>query len=683
MKKLFTAVIFLFFSVTANAGVVLQPAGATTTAGEYGDQWVAVNAINQSGLSAGYTSGLTDFDTYIGSAPTHSVQSGNTWFSAIGVTTGFFDLDLGGTHTIQSLALWNESQTQGELQGVNAFDLYGDVNADFSTAVFLGSFNATDGLTVAEVFEFVPTTMAYLRIDILSNHGASCCVGIMEIALETGDALLGVNSGAGGQFLATIDTDTAALTNLGPTGLTIDGIAMGNGVLYAADNGNDQLVTLDPATGAVDTVLGSYVNAGTIEAMAYRKSDDTLFGIDLTNANLVSFDTSSGEATVIGPLGTGENLAGMSFSMDGTLYSIAHTSGSLFTVDPDTGAATLVATGPGTGPLGLAINPVTDVMYSATYTGGTDGVLETVDPVTAVRTAVGSMVGGLQIEGLTFRSGAVVEAVADLTISKSDSVDPVTAGTELVYTIRVDNIGLAAADDVVVTDTLPAGVTLVSTSGCTEDPAAVPSCSLGTIDAGGFAEYTVTVMVDPSTLGLITNNVSVTTSTPESDTENNSAAEVTLVNAEADLSITKMDSSDPVISGGNQELVYTLEVSNAGPSDATNVVVTDILSELAIFQSTSGCLNDPLGVPECLLGTIAAGSSASYTITILLQRSGGAIANTASVMSDASDPTGDNDSVVEITEVTPIAIPTLSNLGLLLMMLLLAGFGWVSIRRTS
>ena len=521
---------------------------------------------------------------------------------------------------------------------------------------------------------------AYLAPD--GVLGTFQALAMDDVKVATKQVLLGVNSGAGGQFLATIDVDTAALTNLGNTGLTIDGIAMGNGILYAADNGNGRLVTLDPQSGALDIVIGDFVNATQVEAMAYRASDNALFGVDINNGNFVSFDTSTGEAAVVGPLGAPESLAGMSFSGDGTLYSIGHSSGSLYTINPATGVATLVATGTGIGPLGLAIHPVTDVLYTASWTGGSDMLLETVDPATAVRTLVGTMVGGQQIEGLTFWGGSVAVPLADLTISKTDGADPVTAGTELTYTIHVDNTGDAPADNVVVTDNLPAGLTLVSTSGCAEDPAGNPDCNLGTIASGGSAEFTVTVLVDPSVTGLITNNVSVTTSSTESNTANNSATQDTTVVAEADLSITKMDSSDPIISGGNQLLVYTIEVSNAGPSDATNVLVTDTLPAIAIFQSTSGCQNDPVGVPVCQLGTIAAGDSASYTITVMLQRAGGTISNSVSVTSDASDPTAGNDSVVETTEVTPIPIPTLNTLGMLLLMMLLTGFAWVSIRRT-
>ncbi len=266
--------------------------------------------------------------------------------------------------------------------------------------------------------------------------------------------------------------------------------------------------------------------------------------------------------------------------------------------------------------------------------------------------------------------------VADLSISKTDSVDPVTAGTPLTYTIRVDNIGTELAADVVATDTLPAGVTLVSTSGCAEDPTGVPGCSLGSIAAGAFAEYTITVDVDPATLGTITNNASVTTSSPENDVTNNTVTEDTLVSAEADLSITQ------VVSGSNQTFVYTIEVSNAGPSDATNVLVNDILPSIAVFQSTSGCLNDPAGVPDCQLGTIGVGGSASYTITVTLPITDGTVTNSVSVSSDAFDPDADNSSSDLTTGLRAISVPTLGGLGMALLILLLGSVGWVSTRRT-
>ena len=47
------------------------------------------------------------------------------------------------------------------------------------------------------------------------------------------------------------------------------------------------------------------------------------------------------------------------------------------------------------------------------------------------------------------------------------------------YTITVDNLGLADVPNVVVTDTLPTGTTLVSSTGCLESPAGgAPTCTI-------------------------------------------------------------------------------------------------------------------------------------------------------------------------------------------------------------
>ncbi len=246
--------------------------------------------------------------------------------------------------------------------------------------------------------------------------------------------------------------------------------------------------------------------------------------------------------------------------------------------------------------------------------------------------------------------GTTVNTSADLSITKTDSADPVIAGNALTYTITVSNAGPSDAQGVSVADTLPAGVTLVSTTGCAEDPAGVPTCTLGTVAAGGSAMYTVDVTVDSSTTGSITNMVSVTTTTSDPNGGNNSASETTTVNTDADLSITKTDSVDPVLAGNS--LVYTLTVSNAGPSDAQSVVVTDTLPAGVSNAVSSGCAEDPNGVPTCSLGNIAAGGSAMYTVTVDVDPgTSGTLANMASVTSATADSNGGNNSVTENTGV--------------------------------
>jgi uncharacterized repeat protein (TIGR01451 family) len=116
---------------------------------------------------------------------------------------------------------------------------------------------------------------------------------------------------------------------------------------------------------------------------------------------------------------------------------------------------------------------------------------------------------------------------ADLEISKADSPDPVTVGDNLTYTITVTNLGPDAATNVVVTDTLPSGVTFVSASpGCVHS-AGVVTCNLGNIPAGGFV--TITIVVTVTAPGTISNTATVTSDTLDPKTANNSDAEPTEV----------------------------------------------------------------------------------------------------------------------------------------------------------
>ena len=74
---------------------------------------------------------------------------------------------------------------------------------------------------------------------------------------------------------------------------------------------------------------------------------------------------------------------------------------------------------------------------------------------------------------------------------------------------------------------------------------------------------------------MLTNTATVSSSTTDPNTANDTDTETTTVQARADLSITKDDTPDPVTAGG--ALSYTITVNNAGPSDAQAVTVNDTL----------------------------------------------------------------------------------------------------------
>jgi uncharacterized repeat protein (TIGR01451 family) len=109
------------------------------------------------------------------------------------------------------------------------------------------------------------------------------------------------------------------------------------------------------------------------------------------------------------------------------------------------------------------------------------------------------------------------------------------------------------------------------------------------------------------------------------------------------LSVTKADSSDPVVAGDT--LTYTLTITNNGPSEATGVTLADILPNSVTFGSATpsqGSCSKLDGTVTCSLGTLANGASLTVTIVVTPTQVG-LITNAANVMGNEGDPdTADN-----------------------------------------
>lgn len=116
---------------------------------------------------------------------------------------------------------------------------------------------------------------------------------------------------------------------------------------------------------------------------------------------------------------------------------------------------------------------------------------------------------------------------ANLSISLSDTPDPVSTGATLTYRFTVSNSGPAAASNVTVSQALPAGVNFVSAdAGCTHGAGTVV-CTLGSLSAGGQVGRNVLVSVN--TAGVLTSQALVSTSTIDGNPLNDSATASTSV----------------------------------------------------------------------------------------------------------------------------------------------------------
>ena len=117
-----------------------------------------------------------------------------------------------------------------------------------------------------------------------------------------------------------------------------------------------------------------------------------------------------------------------------------------------------------------------------------------------------------------------VTPVVDLAVVKTADQATFTVGTEATYTLVVSNKGPSTATDVVVTDTLPAGLSLVSIdepSGWTCSGTAPIRCTTPSLDAGESATITLTVLVGADAVDQVTNVVEVDSEEPDANPADN------------------------------------------------------------------------------------------------------------------------------------------------------------------
>ncbi|MGH2711059.1 MAG: hypothetical protein ACRDH9_07645 [Actinomycetota bacterium] len=267
-----------------------------------------------------------------------------------------------------------------------------------------------------------------------------------------------------------------------------------------------------------------------------------------------------------------------------------------------------------------------------------------------------------------------IESSSDLEVTKSDDPDPVTAGEDLTYTIVATNDGPSAANDVLIEDFAPAGVTIKSVTGsggpatCNAgvpgDPFRPSTCAFGTLSSGQFVTMTLVVTVLPDTRGQLNNDARVTSSTFDPSNQNNFDTESTQVQAIADLVLTKVDSPDPVVAGTPLDYTFTIK-NDGGPSTARDVVVTDDLPQEVVYLSTtisdgSGTcdlvVDNPNNLVLCELQDLDPNEDMTVILHTLVKSDTleGTITNSADVTSDVSDPDASNDHPVIDTTVETV-----------------------------
>lgn len=214
---------------------------------------------------------------------------------------------------------------------------------------------------------------------------------------------------------------------------------------------------------------------------------------------------------------------------------------------------------------------------------------------------------------------------ADLQVTKTGT-NQVHAGQQVNYTVTVTNNGPDTAQNVNLNDEFSSpwfgrisnlqyrvfdGTSWTGWITFASNPQDI---SLGSINSGSskIIEIMGTVL-SSSPAGIINNTAIATSTTPDPTPENRDTVN-TIVDTQADLTINKSGTPNPVVAGEN--LTYSLVIHNNGPSDAQNVIVNDDVTSLLNNPTFITSLGDSGNWNGSInLGALASGGTVTITIT--------------------------------------------------------------------
>ncbi len=226
--------------------------------------------------------------------------------------------------------------------------------------------------------------------------------------------------------------------------------------------------------------------------------------------------------------------------------------------------------------------------------------------------------------------------MADLAITKTDNVASVSPGTATTYTITVTNNGPSNVVGAKVADILPATISSATytavggggASGFTASGSGNINDTSVNLPRNATVTYTLVANISAGATGSLANTATVTAPAGVTDPTpaNNSATDTDTLTPQVTLAVSKSDGSATYAPGGTA--TYTITVKNSGPSNASNVTLTDSLPSGVTLSANATCV--PTGTANCgavtgttggaAMGTtgasIAAGAANALTFTV-------------------------------------------------------------------
>jgi len=188
---------------------------------------------------------------------------------------------------------------------------------------------------------------------------------------------------------------------------------------------------------------------------------------------------------------------------------------------------------------------------------------------------------------LTLTTANPVGFVADLAVTKTASASTAMVGSNLVYFITVTNYGSSTSSNVLVSDDLPLGLTLISTTntlGSVNHSGSTVIWNVGTLATNAGAQLTLTVQT--SIAGTIVNSAKASSDTPDLNPDDKVAS----------VTVNVGSPTPPQISGTFVSTNGTFQFSLTGTPGQTNIIQasTNLVNWIPIYTNVNPFLfTDP------------------------------------------------------------------------------------------
>jgi uncharacterized repeat protein (TIGR01451 family) len=188
------------------------------------------------------------------------------------------------------------------------------------------------------------------------------------------------------------------------------------------------------------------------------------------------------------------------------------------------------------------------------------------------------------------------------------------------YTLTARNVSpVTPATNVQIVDTLPAGITYVSSNpatGCTASGQTV-TCSQGTLAPSATSVRTLTVYANMGSGGQTLENTATVTATEVDPDMSNNTSRVSVLVQSIDIEVVK--TITPLYSATNNNFTWRVIVRNLGPNTANNVRIEDVIptGSLNAGFTVTAPAGTTWSAPNWTINTLAV--NASVTLTIVAQ----------------------------------------------------------------